>query len=183
VILHAEIVGHAALAADAALERNRAEVALQVVAPGVVGAGEVLRVTAIFDGDQGAPVRAAVFEGVDLVVFASDDDDGHVAHLGRAVVALFLDLDLQAQIVPRRTFEDLALLRAEGFRVLVEMERDAGEAGGPGFVSGMGRFQRSARAEVGRWGWVTSRMMGCHLYMARTLSGCRIFLMLTHADA
>ena len=61
-------VGHSALALDAVLEGDLPEVALPVVAPGVIDAGEGLRVAAGFQGDQGAAMRAAVLESIEFAV-------------------------------------------------------------------------------------------------------------------
>src|SRR5262249_10115025 len=58
VALHAERRRHSALALDAVLERDLLEVALSVVAPGVIDASESLGVAAALQRDQGAPMRA-----------------------------------------------------------------------------------------------------------------------------
>ena len=78
-----------------------------------VGAGEVLDGAPVLEGDQGA-------------AFAADDDDGHVADLGGAAVARVLDLDLEAQEMPGRAFEDFSLFGAEDVGVLVEPVGDIG---------------------------------------------------------
>src|SRR5215469_8810094 len=66
MVFHAEGGGHAALAFDPFLERDLLEVALPVVAPGVIDAGERLGVATALQRDQRTTVRAAVFERVEL---------------------------------------------------------------------------------------------------------------------
>ena len=125
VVGAAERFVHAALAVDAVLERHRLEVAFQVVVPGVIDAGEVAGMAAPIERDQRAAVRAAVLEGVDLVIEIARHDHRHRAHEGGAVVAGLLDLGFEAEEVPHRAFEDAALLLRVDLRRLVDPERDA----------------------------------------------------------
>src|ERR1700744_2955277 len=88
VLLHAEALGHAALALDAILERDAAEVALPVVGPGVVDAAEILFALAVIvETDQRAAMGAAVLERIDLAVIVTGDHDRGVANLGGTEVA------------------------------------------------------------------------------------------------
>jgi hypothetical protein len=75
VSLQAEVGWHAALAAHSLGERDRGQVALQAVGPGVVDAGEVAGVAVVGHRDQRAAVRAAVLERVDLPVGVPGDQD------------------------------------------------------------------------------------------------------------
>ena len=110
VLLHAERRRHAALALDAVLEGDLLEVALPVVAPGVIDAGERLGVAAALQRDQRAAMRAAVLEGIEFAVGVSGDDDRGVADEGRDEVAGVLHLDRQAEIIPGWPLEDALLL-------------------------------------------------------------------------
>src|ERR1700744_1274820 len=102
VLLHAERGGHAALAPDAVLEGDFLEVALPVIAPGVIDAGEGLGVAAALQRDQGAAMCAAVLEGVELAVRIPAYDHRGVADKRRDEVAGVLHLDREAEIVPTR---------------------------------------------------------------------------------
>src|ERR1700748_1635467 len=87
VLFHAEALGHAALALDAILERDAAQIALPVIGPGVVDAAEILFALAvIIETDQRAAMRATVLERIDLAVIVAGDDDRGLAHLGGAEV-------------------------------------------------------------------------------------------------
>src|SRR5688572_5146516 len=94
-----EVGGHAALALYALLEGDAGEVAVEVVDPVMVGAGEVARLGAVaarIEADDGALVDAAVHQRVDAAVGLAHHDDRGVADLRRDVVARGGDLDLQS---------------------------------------------------------------------------------------
>ena len=60
-----EIRGHAALAGDAALERDGGEVAFEVVGPAVIDAADARAVAALAWADERAAMGAAVLEGAE----------------------------------------------------------------------------------------------------------------------
>jgi hypothetical protein len=97
-----EIRRHAALPADAATERHALQVALQVVVPLVVNAGEVARVAVRLAADGRAAVCALVDHRVDPALLVARDDDGRVADEGRLVVAGARDLGFERDVVPGR---------------------------------------------------------------------------------
>ena len=84
---HVEVGRHAAFAIHTAGERDRAQVAAQIVAPGVIDALEVLPAAGIVQADQRAAMRAAVLEGRELAVLGARHHHGHAADKGGAVVA------------------------------------------------------------------------------------------------
>jgi hypothetical protein len=100
VLLHAERSRHSALALDAVLEGDLLEVALPVVAPGVIDAGEGLGVAAALQRDQRAAMRATVLKRVEFSIGIPGDDDRGVADEGRDEIAGVLQLDGQAEIIP-----------------------------------------------------------------------------------
>ena len=117
--------------ADPTLEGDGTEIALQIVAPGMIGAGEILDVAAVLERDQRAAMGAAVFEAMQRAIFAAHDDHRHFAHEGGAVIALVFDIDIQAQEMPGGTLENAPLFRAQYFRILVQPERNPADASGP----------------------------------------------------
>ncbi len=128
MVLRAEAVWHAALAVDAAAEGDRFQIAAQVIAPGVVDAGEVFRVAGVVEADQCTPVQATVFERGDGVGFGPHHHDGHAADEGGAPVTGVRDVGFNAEVVPHRTFKQALLFLVEQRWVLVDLERDLGEA-------------------------------------------------------
>ncbi len=112
MLLHLEIGGHAAFAVDPALEGDGAEVAGEIVTPGVVGAGEILDVAAVFESDQRAAMGAAVFERMNFSLCAAHDDDGHLADEGGAVVAFVGDIDIEGEVIPEWSFKNFLLFGA-----------------------------------------------------------------------
>ena len=123
-----EVPGHAADPVDALLEGDAAQVAGEVVAPGVIDALEVaLDVAAVVEGDQRAAMGAAVLEAVDRAVGVAHHDDRHLADLVGAVVALVRDVGLEADEVPGRGLEDLPHLALVVGLVLVDPVGHAGE--------------------------------------------------------
>ena len=127
VVGAAEGLGHAALAVDAVLEGDRLEVAFQVVVPGVIDAGEVAGMAAGVERDQRAAMRAAVLEGVNLVVEVARHDHRHRAEEGDAIIAGLLHLRFEAEKVPHRALEHALLLERVDFRRLIDPERNAGQ--------------------------------------------------------
>src|ERR1700753_1595755 len=99
MLLHLETLGHAALAFDAILEGDAAQIALPVVGPGVVDAGKILFALAVIvEADQRAAMVAAVFEGVYLTVGVADHDDRRLADFCGAEVAGLGQFDLEREI-------------------------------------------------------------------------------------
>ena len=128
VSIHAERGGHAALALDALLERDFLEVALPIVAPGVIHAREGFCVASGFERDQRASMRASVLECVELAVGVPGDDDRRIADEGRHEIAGLLHFDGETQVVPGFSSEDPALLLGVHITVLEDPERHARQA-------------------------------------------------------
>src|SRR6185437_12820955 len=127
-LLHAERGRHTALALDAVLEGDALEIALPVVAPGVIDAGEVLGVAAALQRDQRTAMSAAIFERIELAVGVAGYDHRGVADEGVDEVANVFHLDRQAEIVPARALEDALLLGGIDVAVLENPEGHAGHA-------------------------------------------------------
>src|SRR5579859_4227950 len=134
VARHVEICRHTPFAVHAAGEGDRAEVATQIVAPGVVDALEVLHVSAIVEADQRAPMGTAVLEGAEFAVFGARDDDGHSTNEGGTIIADVGEFVFQAEKAPYRTFKKAFLLQGEHVRVCVYPIGDTGETGRPDAV-------------------------------------------------
>src|SRR5262249_6860016 len=116
------------LALDAFLEGDLLEVALPVVTPGVIDAGECLGVAAALQRDQGAAMRATVLERVEFTVGIPDDDHRGVADEGRDEIAGVLHLDGKTKIIPGRALEDPLLLGGVDVAVLKNPVGDARDA-------------------------------------------------------
>src|SRR5439155_6279854 len=113
VILEPEAVRHAALAADPAAERDARQIAGEVIAPGVIDAGQpVLGVAALLQADEVAPMGAAVDHRADLAVLAAGHDDRRLAEKGRLVVAGLGKLVGQREVLPSRPEKDAVALGA-----------------------------------------------------------------------
>ena len=120
---------HPALALDALLEGDADQPARLVVGPGVVDAGEGAGVAEPLQAQLRAAVGAAVLEGVYAAVPRPHDDDRHVAHRRRLVVARLRNLAFEGKIVPGRAHEDAFALAHIDRRVVVECKGNMGEAG------------------------------------------------------
>ena len=107
MILYPEVGRHSALALHPALERDGLQVAAKVIAPGMVNALKIFGALArVIKADQGAAVRAAVFEGGDRSVIIAGDHHRHPPDNSRTPVAGIGDLILEAEIIPHRAFEN-----------------------------------------------------------------------------
>ena len=117
----------------------------------MIDALEAPRLPPVVQRDEGTAMRTAVLEGADGAVLGADDDDGHLAHEGRAEVARPLDVGLEADIAPHRPLEDTAQLRAIVGVVLVHPVRNAGEGvSRPGMRRLSGAHSRSPSASHSR---------------------------------
>src|SRR4051794_2429011 len=126
VIFEMETLGHAALAADAATERDARQIAGEVVAPGVIDAGQpVFRVAALFQADEIAAMGAAVDHRMDVAVLPARDDDRGLAEKTGLVVARFGQLVGEAEILPARAEKDPVAFGAVDFGVCEDLVRDA----------------------------------------------------------
>ena len=125
VLGHFEVFGHAALAFKAAQERHTDQVALQVVAPVVVDAGEILGVAQLVAYQQRAAMRASVNKCMDLTIVAAHRDHRRVADIGRSVVAGLGDLGFECDIGPHRSAENPLLLFGKDLRIREYAVRNA----------------------------------------------------------
>lgn len=129
VLFGAEVGCHAAVTVHAALERDGAERAIQVITPRMIDTGEVLGAgAAIVEADQGTAVNAAVLERGDIAGWQPDDDNGHTAHEGRAPITCIRDIHLKAQEIPALPLKQPLLLLIQDGGILIRPERDAREA-------------------------------------------------------
>ena len=107
MFLEAEAVGHAALAADAAAERDALQIAGEVVIPRMIDAGQAVRGVALaLQADEIAAMGAAVEHRMDLAVLAAGDDDRGLAEKGRLVVAGLGQLVGEREVLPARAEKD-----------------------------------------------------------------------------
>jgi hypothetical protein len=128
VLLRLAVGGHAALAGDAAAERDPGELAGEVVGPVVIDAHDLLRLAAVLETEQRAAVGAAVLEGVDDAVLVAGDDHRHVAEIGEPERIGRRQLRLQAQEGPGVAAEDALLFLGIEVAVGIEPVGNAGEA-------------------------------------------------------
>src|SRR5262249_58970385 len=102
----AELGRHPAAAMRALLERHADQSAFEVVGPGVVHALESLGRARVVERDEGAAVRAAIFERPNDTIRGPRDDHRHLADERGAIVAGLGDVGLEADVVPDRPLED-----------------------------------------------------------------------------
>ena len=135
--LGCRVLRHAALAADAAPERDTGEVASKVVGPVVIDAGEFLALPR-GEAQQRAAVGAAVLERVQLAVGVARHHDRHVAEVGGAERVGARQLGLEAEKVPGVAAKDALLFLRVEIRVGIDPVRHAGQAfAGPLPYAGM----------------------------------------------
>ncbi len=140
VLLLLEGLGHAALAAHAALEGRAQHLAGKVVAPVVVDAHELVDLAGRHEHEGRPLVRAAIDHRADLAVAVAHQDDGRGADLHRDEAARLRDLRLEPEEMPDRPAEDRLLFLLEDRRVRVDDVRNAADAfGGPNDGSRVGR--------------------------------------------
>src|SRR4051794_27396976 len=97
MILYLEVWRHPAFAVHAMTERDRFQIAAQVVAPGMVDALKILSTDAgIIQADQGAAMRTAILERGNRPVGIAGDHYRHPADDGRPPVAGIGDRVFQA---------------------------------------------------------------------------------------
>jgi hypothetical protein len=140
VLFQVEIGRVATLAAEAPAKWHADQVALGVVGPLVVDAGQRVGVAAQIPAHQRAAVGAAVHQHVELAVGIAGDDDRRVADERGLVVAGLGQLGGQRHVVPGSAAEDALLFELVDGRVLVDAVRHTGVALlGPDQVQGGGR--------------------------------------------
>ena len=104
MVLGVKVGGHAAVdlavLAHAAPERHALQVALEAVAPLVVGADKLFLVAMALAAKLHAPVGADVLDHMDLAVSGARHDDRALTHHRALEIAGVRDLGLQAHIAP-----------------------------------------------------------------------------------
>ena len=108
-----EIVRHAALALNAPLKRNGGEIALQVVGPVVIDAGQPLDRAAFLDADEIAAMGAAIDHRVEGAGLITHNDNWDIAHHGCLEIAGFGNFTAEAEETPGGALKDLFLLLRE----------------------------------------------------------------------
>ena len=132
VVFKAEACRHPALAGDAAAKGDAVEVAFEVVAPGVIDAGQIVGMPAPLQADEIAAMGAAVDHRMQRPVIAAGDDDRRLAEKGRQIVAGLGQFAGKRQKLPGRPEKDPGQLLAVDLRVGKHPVGDAGVAlGGP----------------------------------------------------
>src|SRR5882762_4492745 len=94
------VPGHAAFALDATAKRDRSEVALQVVSPVVIDAGDLFRIAAVRETQERTAVRAAVLEAADGTGFVPRRHHRHLARESGLEVSLLRELGLESEEIP-----------------------------------------------------------------------------------
>src|SRR5215475_5887436 len=112
VLFEAETRRHAALAGDAAAKGDAIEVALEIVTPGMVDAGQVVGMAASLQADEVAAMSAAVNHRVDLAVVPAGDDDRRLPEKRRQVVAGLRQLAAECEVLPGGPEKDAVKLGA-----------------------------------------------------------------------
>ena len=123
VLAHVELRPHAALAADAAAERDRRQLAVEPIAPLVIDADVLAGIARLLAPHQRAAMGAAVDEGLDLAVLVAVDDDRRVADPGGAEITGIGDLGLERQVTPRLPAKDPLLLAGVDVGIMIEPVR------------------------------------------------------------
>jgi hypothetical protein len=144
---------HLAVLLDAAPEGQAHQLALQVVVPLVVGAGEALDVAVALAAEGHAAVRAAVLDDAHRAVGVAHHDHAALADLAAPEVAGARDLALQADVAPVAAVEEALELVAVDRVVGVDPAgRAAGRCVAPREAGGGvgGRAGRGRREHVGR---------------------------------
>src|SRR5579871_6187285 len=113
VLRGVEIGRHAALAADAAAERNADQVAPEIVGPLVIRADELLGRTRKLTAELRGAMRAAVLEYMDRAVLGARHHDRRRPDMGADEVARLFHLGFERHVVPGAAVKnplDLALV-------------------------------------------------------------------------
>ena len=118
--------------AHALAERDRGEVAGEIVAPVVIDADDVARLAALVDAEQRAAMRAAVLERVELAVVVARDHHRHRTDRRCAIGVRLRQFGVEAEEIPGRPAEHARLLALEQVAVGIDPVRDPRHAlGGP----------------------------------------------------
>ena len=120
VLLSVELWPHAALAAHALAEGDAGELAVEIVDPIMIDAGQFLHIASGLVADEGALVGAAIHQRIDAAILGADHDDRRVAHEGGLVVAGIGDLDVKAEKIPCGPLEKVLLLHGVDMGVCVD---------------------------------------------------------------
>jgi hypothetical protein len=124
-----EIRGHAAADAavlpDAAPERHALQIALEVVVPLVVRAGEIARVAGLHAAERHAAVRAHVLDDVQRAIQRAGEDDRPLADRRALEVAGRRHLGLEPDVAPVPRVEEALELAPVDVLARVRVVRDA----------------------------------------------------------
>ena len=123
-----EALRHAARAVYAVLEGDAAQIAFQIVAPGVIDALDAPPAPALAEADQRAAMGAAVLERMQPPVPVAAHDHRRLADEGGAPGCGLGQFRLEAQEMPCGAAEQALLLRRIHRRVAIDLERHAREA-------------------------------------------------------
>src|SRR5207247_1928143 len=134
VLFEVEARWHAALTGNAAAEGHTVEIAFEIIAPGMIDAGQILGMPAPLETDEIAAMGAAVDHRVDLAVLPAGDDDRRLAEKGRQVIAGLRQLPGECEILPGRPEKDPAEFGTIDLGIGEHPIGDAGIAFGRPFV-------------------------------------------------
>ena len=111
-----EIAGHAAPAVRTVLERHVSEVALEVVGPGVIDAGQALDAAPRLQAQQRAAMGAAIEEAAKRAVLATNHEHRRLADFGGFVIPVPGQFGRQAEEIPHRALVDIPKLPPHNWR-------------------------------------------------------------------
>ena len=123
-----EALRHAAGAVYAALEGHAAQIAFEVVVPGVIDALDAPPAPAFAEADERAAMGAAVLERMQPALPVAADDHRRLADEGGSPGGRLRQLRLHAEEMPGRAAEQALLLRLVKGGVAVNLEGHAREA-------------------------------------------------------
>ena len=126
VLLRLAVGRHAALAGNAAAERDPGELAGEIVGPVVIDADDLARLAALLEAQQRAAMGAAVLEGVDDAVGVAGHHHRHVAEIGERKLVRRRQFRFKAQEGPGVAAEDALLLLAHRDRGRSRANRERG---------------------------------------------------------
>jgi hypothetical protein len=112
-----------ALAADAAAERDRAQRAVEPIAPLMINADVLLGVAGKLAPHQRTAMGTAVDKGLDRTRLVAIEDDRRLADIGRPEISRVGDFAIEAEKAPDRPAKDPLLLARIDFNIVIEAVR------------------------------------------------------------
>src|SRR4029077_16946092 len=101
-----KIRGISSFAFDAATEGHTDQIAAEIVTPLMVNADVGIAIAAHLPTNEGAAMRAAIHESMQLTLAIAGNHDRRVANEGRFEVPRIREFGVEANIIPHRTTKD-----------------------------------------------------------------------------